>query len=154
MFKVYLAGTVTPETRHLQWRKVAAEHLDRRVVGDTVITLIDPLRFQDPKNFSANGLSDKTCPNSLFVSVDINDVLNHADAMLLVYYTSDDPNGYRRQSIGTWIEFGLAAVVRHIPVVVVTDDPEVAEYPFITRLAAYVTSDIHEACARIATFAR
>ncbi len=134
--RVYLGGTVTKDATHLNWRTVTARYLREQGIEP-----VDPIRFQNPTNFSENGLEDSTTPGSFLVDVDLHDV--RTSDVLLIYYQRDKntPYGYMRQSIGTWTEWGVA-IERRIPVVVVTDDPEVANHPFIQRHAAIVTEHL------------
>jgi len=132
MLTVYLAGSISSGAEHLNWRDLAAG-----VLKDAGITVLSPLRFQSPDNFTHGGLHDATVPDGFMVKVDLADV-RKADAILLVYW-----KGFGRQSVGTWAEFGVAMELG-TPVVVVTDDPNVADHPFIRCGAAAITNTVEE----------
>lgn len=136
--KVYLAGTISKDPEHLRWR----EHLTE-TFKNTNHTIVSPMRFQDPKHFTKGGLHDNTTPDSFFVAVDYRDV-SEADVVFLVFWKGDYEARYLcRQSVGTWSEFGIATFL-HTPVIVVTDDPDVFDHPFIKRKAAIIVSTVEE----------
>jgi hypothetical protein len=151
-----VAGTITPAAEHLEWRKRVKEWardnpanawFDRCLV-------IDPTDRNDMRNVTKDGLHDTTMPDSLFVQADIADV-QRADVVVCVYWKASTPAIYcledgqryltrvteRRQSIGTWCEFMVAAYL-HKPIIVVTDDPSVSEHPFVKVYASAVHSTI------------
>lgn len=153
---VYLAGTITPEERHLEWRRTLC-----RLLAHEGHAGVSPLRYQNKATFVGDGLHDSNVPDKFFVNADIADVLR-SDLMILVYWRDNragtdvstrggillpppfDPSKhYRRQSIGTWCEFMLA-VSNDIPVIVVTDDPDVFDHPFIKVKAAYICTRVDE----------
>ncbi len=127
---VYLAGTISKDPKHLEWRKEIERTLDW-----TVHDVVSPLRFQDPTQFTEGGLHDKSIPDSFFVATDMHDV-RRCDIVFLVFWRNSG-----RQSVGTWAEFGIAADHNKV-IIVVTDDPDVADHPFILRRAAVVVSTI------------
>lgn len=131
--RVYLAGTISPKPEHLEWRQQAARFIEARLPHEA----LSPLRFQNPADFTGDGLHDASCPDSMFVANDIAD-LKRSDVVLLVFW-----KGATRQSIGTWAEFGIAALL-HKPVIVVTDDPAVSGHPFIRRFAAVVVPTVDQ----------
>lgn len=148
--KIYLAGTISKNPNTTGWREKAIYMID--MAGHTPIS---PMRFQSTENFTAGGMHDSTTPDSFFVDVDLGDI-RRCDIVLLVYWKRSQPvsadsdinvfdpqHGYNRQSIGTWSEFAIAAW-EHKPVIVVTDDPEVADHPFIKRHAAIVVETVEE----------
>ncbi len=130
--KIYLAGSVTPNPKHLNWRKDAETFLHQ-----SGFRPINPVRFQSPAHWDALGLTDATVPPSFLVDADLSDV-RQCDAMLLVFW-----KGLARQSIGSWFEFATAANAGK-PVVIVTDDPDIATHPFIQRRASIVVSTVEE----------
>lgn len=118
------------------------------------------MRYQNPATFTRGGLGDSSTPSSFFWKVDKGD-LARADVLVLVYwrggvehYCREIPcckegvacpaHGRRRQSVGTWAEFGLA-IMRGIPIIVVTDDPDVRDHPAIQQEAAIVVETVEEA---------
>ena len=138
---VYLCGTITKEPRHLEWREDAEEYLALHGIG-----VLSPVRNKDPEDWTEGGLDGRVgavYAGGAFVERDERD-LKICDAVLLYFPAHACPT---RQSIGTWAEFGLAALAGGLgkPVVVVTDLPEVARHPFIYRRAAKITSSFDEA---------
>lgn len=145
MFKLYLGGTITAKTEHLSWRDEVRKIFNNgRMPWRPPIQIVDPLRMQDPANFTKDGLHDAATPDGFFVAVDIDNV-KHSDAVMLVYWQHDEYPGYRRQSIGTWAELGIA-IDNHIPVIVVSDDPKVLDHPFVKCRAAIAVRTVKEAC--------
>jgi len=119
--KVYLCGTITPDDKHLDWRKEAEEFL--RIEG---IGVLSPVRGKDPEDWTKDGLEGKartTYARGGFVERDEMDMAD-CRAVLLRFMADARPD---RQSIGTWAEYGLCALAGGLgrPVVVVTDMPEV-----------------------------
>ena len=137
---IYLAGTISKDPKHLEWRKYLTE-----TFKNTNHTIVSPMRFQNPDHFTKDGLHDKSVPDSFFVATDYSDVAN-SDVVFLVYWKekiTQTSAGTRRQSVGTWAEFGIATFL-HVPVIVVTDAPEVLDHPFIRRKAAVVVETVEE----------
>lgn len=136
--RVYLSGTITADPRTHTWREDVMGLLWQ---GDHVG--ISPMRGKDPKRLSKDGLKGDI-PASLFVRRDINDI--HTCDIMLIYF----PKGIcpDRQSIGTWAEFGIA-IERSIPIIVVSDDPQVVEYPFIKVFAAAIVPTLEEAVEKV-----
>ncbi len=134
---VYLCGTITPNSVHLDWRKKAEEEL-----AGYCIDVLNPTRGKDPTDWTLDGTdSAEDTPYACggFVPRDRRD-LRRADAVLLVFRTDSK---VARQSVGTWCELGWATAW-DIPVVVVTDLPEVAKHPFVWRQAAKVCGTLDE----------
>ena len=136
--KVYLCGTISKDPQHLAWRMRAEQEL-RSLVPTTGFHVLNPLRFQDPVNFSQDGLHDSTVSDSFMADVDMMDV-RRADVLLVVFWKQE------RQSLGTWMEMGAAAVLGK-PIVLVTNDPLVADHPFIHRFASVVCKTVEEGIA-------
>jgi hypothetical protein len=146
---IYLAGTISEDPKHLEWRTLLTE-----TFKNTHHTIVSPMRFQNPEQFTKDGLHDKSVPDSFFVATDYSDVAN-ADVVFLVYWKNSPGKTFaevdsgapcckeRRQSIGTWAEFGIATFL-HIPTIVVTDDPDVADHPFSLRKSAIVCETVEE----------
>jgi len=134
---VYLSGTITPNPEHNAWR--AAFHEQFALAGYDVY---DPMRFKSIADLDAKGYTSKI-PASLFTERDFCDIMK-ADVMILVY-----KKGLTRQSIGTWAEFGWAIMVR-IPVLVMTDDKDVKNHPFIQKWAALVAEGPREIIKAVA----
>jgi nucleoside 2-deoxyribosyltransferase len=133
---VYLAGTITRDDRHLSWREDAETKL-----AQAGILAVSPVRGKDPQDWRPDGLDSENTVYSRggFVSRDERDIVR-ADAILLCFLAAQCP---RRQSIGTWSEFGFAHGLNvsrgwPVPVVVVSDMPEVTEHPFIQQWSARV----------------
>jgi hypothetical protein len=106
--------------------------------------VLDPMRGTGLKDISPDGLQilNPTIPIALSVGRDLMDI-GHADVLLVVFW-----GGLDRQSIGTWMECGIAAWLRK-PLVVCTDDLSVAQHPFILQLAAIVVPTVEEAIAAV-----
>lgn len=162
---VYLGGTITPAPEHMEWRKRVKEWacgqyydpiLKCLVVSPypTRCLVIDPTDRNDMANVSKDGLHDHTMPDSLFVRADIADI-ERCDVLMVVYWKGRHENreGLRRQSIGTWMEMGIAAYL-HKPIIVVTDDPQVFDYPFVTTFAAGRYNTIEEALKALEVLVR
>lgn len=131
--RIYLCGTISTDPRTHSWRGALAERI--RLAGHVPL---NPMRYQNPETFSADGLSDASTPSSFFWKVDKGDLLR-ADVLVLVFW-----KGLKRQSIGTWAELGIAST-RGIPILVVTDDPNVRDHPAIQQEAAIVIETVTEA---------
>jgi len=141
--KVYLAGTISKDEKHLEWRKRARTVLDGLEVSPgEFITTVDPVRFQDPSNFERDGLHDSTIPSRVFVARDIRDVLD-SHAIFAVYYQETGLTKERRQSIGTWMEL-FGAHMHSIPSVLVTDDPDVRDHPFSEYCVTHVCRNLED----------
>ncbi len=140
--RVYLAGTISTDPRTYSWRAALAERI--RLAGHIPL---NPMRYQNPDTFTREGLGDTSTPSSFFWKTDKGD-LARADVFVGVYWqgklTDTNPLGYRRQSIGTWIELGLA-LTWSLPIIIVTDDMDVREHPAIQQEAAIVVESIEEA---------
>lgn len=136
--KVYLCGSISDQQKHIAWRQQAEREL-RSLVPTTGFHVLNPLRYQDPVNFSQDGLHDSTVSDSFMADVDMMDVAR-ADVLLVVFWKQE------RQSVGTWMEMGAAAVARK-PIVLVTNDPLVADHPFIHRFASVVCKTVEEGIA-------
>lgn len=162
MKTVYLAGTISPAPEHLEWRKRVKEWaVEGECWGSVRCLTVDPCDRNNMRNVTADGLHDTTMPDSLFVRADVADI-ERADVVMVVYWKArpglqcvgesasgekweweENAAGLRRQSIGTWAEFGMAAYLGK-PIVVVSDDPSVVEHPFVRTLAAGIYSTLEE----------
>lgn len=132
---VYLCGTITKDPKHLIWRKAATQALAVLGVGT-----LSPVRGKEPNDWRPDGLEaiqPTIYSHGGFVPRDLMD-LENCDAVLLYFA---DP--CQRQSIGTWFELGYA-VRLGVPVVVVSDLPDVKEHPFVWRHAARVCQTLNE----------
>ena len=135
---VYLCGTITPDPKHLDWRKDAEEYF--RIHG---IGVLSPVRGKDPSNWHKDGLEgndDQVYSHGGFVARDERDILR-SDCILLYFSAAAKPG---RQSIGTWAEMGYAKS-EGIPIVVASDMPEVFGHPFVYRWATRVCPTLDEA---------
>lgn len=106
------------------------------------IDVLSPIRGKNPLDWSEDGLAGKShtlYTEGGFVPRDLRDI-RRADAVLLHF--ADPP---KRQSIGTWTEFGIA-VERRIPIVVSSEIVTVVSHPFVYRLAAKVCPTLQQAC--------
>ena len=122
---VYLSGTITPNSKHNKWRGVFHEQF-----GLDGHDVYDPMRFKSVADLDAKGYTSKI-PASLFVERDYCDI-QKSDVMVVVFWA-----GLNRQSIGTWAEVGWAIAWR-IPFIVLTDDADVINHPFIQKWAAQI----------------
>ena len=137
--RVYLCGTITPDPIHLDWRKDAEEFF--RIHG---IGVLSPVRGKSPSDWHKDGLEgndDQVYSKGGFVARDLRDIEELADALLLYFPKAACPN---RQSIGTWVELGIARSER-VPIIVASDMPEVVDHPFVYKLATRVCSTLDEA---------
>ena len=139
---IYLCGSIGTVNidEHLSWRQQAAREL-KSLVPTTGFRIYDPLRYQDPKSFTHGGLHDEKVPDSFFVAADVMDV-KRADVMLVVFWKQE------RQSVGTFMEMGMAAILGK-PIILVTDDSQVADHPFVHRFASVVCKTVEEGIAWI-----
>ena len=140
MPKVYLAGTITPNPKHLAWRQRAESTLAMHNID-----AISPVRGNSPADWTADGLDgvDTVYADGGFVPRDERDI-RRCDAVLLFFM---DP--LARQSVGTWAEFGMAYALGK-PVVVCSGLPEIAQHPFVRRWSAKVVPDMEAAVAYLA----
>ena len=144
------------------------------VRGEPFCLVIDPTDRNDMRNVSADGLHDCSMPDALFVDADIADI-ERCDVLMVVYWRGRaanlacphcfisnrpsvldspcDAHMKRRQSIGTWGEM-LLAYYLHKPIIVVTDDPDVAGHPFTLRCASAIESTIEGALKRLEVLVR
>jgi len=140
--RVYLAGTISTDPRTHTWRAALAERI--RLAGHIPL---NPMRYQNPATFTREGLGDTSTPSSFFWKTDKGD-LARADVFIGVYWrdevTPTNRKGHRRQSIGTWIELGIA-LTRSLPIIIVTDDQDVRDHPAIQQEAAIVVESVEEA---------
>ena len=132
--KVYLAGPISWLTyeQATQWRKEAKEQLEK--LGFTVI---DPMRQKEPtgdilenENGTRNGIQYWTQDRLDIEQCDIL-LVNFLDAGLVV-------------SIGTCVEIGMA-VQLNIPIVVIMEQDNVHQHPFITTPAEYIANVLEHA---------
>jgi len=121
---VYLSGSITPNPEHNQWRGIFHEQLGM-VNGFSVF---DPMRGKDVRDLDAKGYTSKI-PASLFTERDRGDI-SRADVMVVVFR-----KGLPRQSIGTWWECGWANALE-IPIILLTDDRDVFNHPFMQKWTA------------------
>jgi nucleoside 2-deoxyribosyltransferase len=134
--KVYLGGTISADPKHREWRQEIAGWLHSR--GHTTY---DPMTKHSPENFINDGLHDLAVRDTEFVHRDMMH-LPKCDIVICAFFKDDDRE-YRRQSIGTWAEFGIAFWLRK-PIIVYTDDMEVAEHPFVNVYATDVVLSMDE----------
>lgn len=139
---VYLAGTINSEPWTKEWRSNLA-----RFIQELGHVPLDPMRYQNQATFTKDGLGDTSTPSSFFWKTDLGD-LARADIVVVHYLCARGAhNGapaYRRQSVGTWMEIGIAAWL-HKPIIVITDDPDVRDHPAIQQSAAIVVETVAEA---------
>lgn len=128
---VYLSGTISDSNKTELWRVLAGALLEQEG-----IFVLNPLRGRPGE-----------VDDAMYVERDIVDVRG-SDLVLLYFPKEICPS---RQSIGTWAEFGIA-VANKIPVVVVTDDVEIACHPFIRRFSMKVTPSMAEGLKAVKWF--
>lgn len=134
---VYLCGSIGTANidDHLTWRKRVATEFEPYMQFD----IRDPLRYQNPASFTHGGLHDANVPDSFFVAMDVADV-KKADVLFVVFWQQ------QRQSVGTFMEMGMAALLGKL-IILVTDDPQVADHPFVHRYASVVCKTVEEGIA-------
>lgn len=134
---VYLAGPITADPRHLNWRFEITSKL-----GDVGVSCYNPVSDLPVHSWSSDGntvlASDSPAANGGFVPRDLYN-LRRSDAALFNY-----PCGPNRQSIGTWVEFGIAYSLG-IPTVVCSTVEEVTKHPFIEKLCTKIVKTLEEA---------
>lgn len=135
---IYLAGFMSADKKTRDWREEAT--IKFNLLG---IHTLDP--FRGKQEVSHDGLKCSH-PTELLTARDISDI-KHCDAMVLYTLGVD---ALPRQSIGTWSEFGFAAIGLGLPVIVVADSDSVIKHPFIERWAAQVVGTLDEAVASVA----
>lgn len=142
MIVVYLCGSIGTVNinEHLSWRErireMAADGPNGR---PTTFDIRDPLRYQNPENLTHGGLHDAKVPDSFFVAMDVADV-RRADILFVVFWKQE------RQSVGTFMEMGMAGILGK-PIILVTDDPQVADHPFVHRYVSIVCKTVEEGVA-------
>lgn len=121
---VYLGGSITTNPKHSEWRTYVADALIEDGIGTISPirgkTAIDCIKQTDPQT--------NVFDNGNFVMRDYHDI-ERCDVLFLAFMEDWKPD---RQSIGTWAEFGFAKC-SGIPIVVVSDMPEVVKHPFIWK---------------------
>lgn len=132
MKTLYLGGSITQDERHWEWR----ERMKTWAWGRCFV--LDPLDVNDRKNVSEDGLVDVTMPGRVFVARD-RMCIEESDVVMFVFW-----KGLARQSVGTWTELGWASKMG-LPIVLVTDDPDVKAHPFVEALVTTVVPSIDEA---------
>lgn len=111
---VYLCGTITKDSKHLQWRKEVAAALHSTDVH--IIRCISPVRGKDSSDWRKDGLDSihsTIYDKGGFVDRDLRDV-KRADVIFCNFSEPLD-----RQSIGTWWELGWADMLGK-PIVIVS----------------------------------
>ncbi len=136
--KVYMCGTISKNDEHQDWREVVSRTL---TTGGHIP--LDPMRGKNVNDISEDGLTSQVIPGPLFVSRDFMDI-KKTDVILCVFW-----RGFTRQSIGTWMELGAAALLGK-PIVVVTNDPDVVSHPFILRFGSLTVGTIEEGLGALA----
>lgn len=131
----YLAGYMSADPSTRAWRREAAVKLAAHGVRT-----LDP--FRGKQTLSTDGLSCSH-PTSLLTARDKADILR-SDVVVL-YTIGMNTSEITRQSIGTWSEFGFAAIGLGKPVIIVATDDAIRRHPFIEKWAALVVSNIDEA---------
>lgn len=134
----YLSGSISHAPEHNTWRPVVTQRLEQ--AGHLVL---DPMRGKRLEDISPDGMRTvgEGVPPELFVARDFTD-LRVADALFVVYPKAPKgPEGMRRQSVGTWMECGIAAWL-HKPIILVTDDPNVYGHAFVLTHAAFITAEL------------
>jgi hypothetical protein len=145
MITVYLCGSIGTVNieEHLSWRERVSGACDvaNSDCAPTNLTFLvrDPLRYQNPASFTDGGLHDAKVPDSFFVAMDVADV-RRADVLFVVFWKQE------RQSVGTFMEMGMAAGLGK-PMILVTDDPQVADHPFVNRFVSIVCKSVDEGIA-------
>jgi len=133
---VYLAGTITTDKRHIEWRdKIVAE------LAQCDIDAISPIRDKDPSQWTKDGYEvDENLPyaNGGYVARDLYDI-RRSDIIILNALHMPD-----RQSIGTWFEFGYAVAIE-VPVIVVANDDIITKHPFVYKNAVKTVNTIDKA---------
>lgn len=143
--RVYLCGSIGKVNieEHLSWRQEVAKACQEENAkfhpGAQSFSIRDPLRYQSPLDFTHGGLHDAKVPDSFFVAMDVHDVRN-ADALFVVFWKQE------RQSVGTFMEMGMAAILGK-PIILVTDDPQVADHPFVLRFVSVICATVEEGIA-------
>ena len=138
MFKVYLAGPIgglSYEDAFAGWRQ-KAEYL---FATSPEIQTYNPMRFKevlkgelklDGQEYEGDPL---VTPHGIF-NRDMHDVMS-CDAMIINFVGSET------KSIGTCVEIGWATAFRK-PFVMVTDDKNPHQGPFIKACTPFITSDL------------
>ena len=140
---VYLAGTITTDPKHIEWRDFLTAKL-----AEYDINAISPIRDKDPSDWTDDGYegkSDLPYANGGYVERDLYDIRRSDIVLVNALYMPD------RQSIGTWFEFGYA-ISKGIPVIVVADAPMITKHPFVYKHAAKIVSSVDEALNYIIFF--
>jgi nucleoside 2-deoxyribosyltransferase len=132
MKSVYLCGPITSDPVTWQWRTEAKEYLDQRNV-----LALDPLRGKALGSIKGLGF-ESNIPGWMFVQRDLIDLASSDAVLCNLLYIPD------RQSIGTFMELGIANAKR-IPFIVVATHEHVLKHPFITELAVKVVDNVEDA---------
>jgi nucleoside 2-deoxyribosyltransferase len=136
--------TSDPKTR--EWRNRATQMLaiQSGLDGFGLVTTVDPFRGQPKEKVSKDGL--KGAMPGVFLSRRDKWTIDRCDVMLMCVLGIED---LKRQSIGTWAEFGYAGMTGKVPVIVVADHQSVLEHPFVEDLASVVVPTLEEAVKAI-----
>jgi nucleoside 2-deoxyribosyltransferase len=134
---VYLAGYMSAENWTREWRLEAARRLN--IIG---VQTLDP--FRGKQELSETGLKCSH-PTSLLTARDKMDI-KRSDVMIL---NALNIERLPRQSIGTWSEYGYAAMSRDIPIIIIGDNESLKSHPFIEKWASLVVPNLDEAIAAV-----
>jgi len=130
---VYLGGTITENSIHIDWRFKLAKNLLKKG-----FYAFNPIEGLDPSKFKKDGLSSgDLIKDQSIVSKDIK-ALEKSDIVLLYY-----PDTILRQSIGTWAELGYAYALDKF---IITCSPieSITSHPFIKEMSSSVITYISE----------
>jgi len=141
-FTVYLCGPITGQSIDYDWRKQAAD-----LLADAGIKTLDPLRGKKPEDVTNQGLSYKGQLAAPEIAERDRLDIEEAD-VVLAYFPYTPP----RQSIGSLMEMGAAAIGFKKPVILCSDQRVFNEHLFCRNFCT-LESDFRHALERIVAMA-
>lgn len=141
---IYLAGIIddNDEKGALEWRAKAYKFLKKYKGVESVLNPLRGRLFNNDKGRTCNEIVDR----------DIWDVYN-ADIILAVMNTTkvikdEEP----RIPFGTPCEIAIAHLIRHIPIVFVSDSERLRNHPWVKRFCSKIFENVDDALQYIRDF--
>lgn len=142
-FTVYLCGPITGQKIDYEWRERATT-----VLKEHGIKTLDPLRSKKPKDISDQGLGYKGQLAAPEIAERDKLDIKEADAVLACF-----PYMPPRQSIGSLMEMGAAAIGFEMPVILTAGAIKVFNEHLFCRNFCTIEPDFEQALARIVAMA-
>ena len=142
-FTVYLCGPITGVLEDSAWRTFAAQYLTR--LG---IKVLDPMRGKDLKKIENQGMNYMGQPAAPEIASRDSDDIKEAD-VIFAHFPYEPP----RQSIGSLMEMGAAAIGFGKPVLLCTKVKVFSEHLFCRNFCT-IEPDYEQALRRIEAMAK